>query len=200
MSMALGAILASSRSRPSVRIAVHKEIKEIVKRLEANGYQVVHGGKHLKVKSPDGATIYTLPTTPSGSLWMVRLLRDLERRGLNLMEYTIEIETVPGFGASDFVDLLAELVYADNRFVAPTIAVNGNGSITVAFEVSASDAEEASTTAFSAFGAAIATAATRYAGEQRLDDVQAAIIAAARSAAGAVGSLRVDRGRQPVSA
>jgi len=35
------------------------------------------------------------------------------------MEYTIEIETVPGF-----VDLVADLVYADDRLVAPTIAVN----------------------------------------------------------------------------
>ena len=61
---------------------MHKEIKEIVKRLEANGYSVVHGAKHLKVKSPGGATIYTLPTTPSGSVWKVRLLRDLEKRGL----------------------------------------------------------------------------------------------------------------------
>jgi hypothetical protein len=116
------------------------------------------------------------------------------------MEYTIEIETVPGFGASDFVDLVAELIYADERLVAPTIAVNGNGSITVAFEVSADDAEEASTVAFSAFGAAISAAATRYASERRLADAQAAIVAAGRSAAGAVGSLRVDRGRAPVAA
>ena len=61
---------------------MRKEIKEIVKRLEANGYSVVPGGKHLKVKNADGATIYTLPTTPSGSVWKVRLLRDLEKRGM----------------------------------------------------------------------------------------------------------------------
>ena len=61
---------------------MRKEIKEIVKRLEANGYTVVPGGKHLKVKNSHGATIYTLPTTPSGSVWKVRLLRDLEKRGL----------------------------------------------------------------------------------------------------------------------
>ena len=47
---------------------MNKEIKEIVRRLEANGYVVSHGGKHLKVKNPEGATIYTLPTTPSGSV------------------------------------------------------------------------------------------------------------------------------------
>ena len=114
------------------------------------------------------------------------------------MECTIEIETIPGFGASDFVDLVAELVYADDRLVAPTIAVNTDGSITVAFEVSADDAEAASTMAFSAFRAVISAAATRYASEQRLADAQAAIIEAGRSAAGAVGSLRVDRGRESV--
>ena len=47
-----------------------------------NGYSVEHGGKHLKVKNAEGATVYTLPTTPSGSVWKVRLLRDLEKRGL----------------------------------------------------------------------------------------------------------------------
>ena len=116
------------------------------------------------------------------------------------MEYTIEIETVPGFGVSDFVDLVAEFVYADDRLVAPAIAVNPDGSITVAFEVSADDAEGASTLAFSAFGAVISAASTRYASERKLADAQAAIIEAGRSAASAVGSLRVDRGREPVSA
>ncbi len=56
------------------------------------------------------------------------------------MEYTIEIETIPGFGASDFVDLVAELVYADDRLVAPTVAVNADGSITVAFDAEHLDA------------------------------------------------------------
>ena len=116
------------------------------------------------------------------------------------MEYTIEIDTVPGFGASDFVDLVAELVYADDRFVAPTIAVNADGSLTVAFEVSADTAEEASTRAFSAFGTAISAAATRYTSERQLAAAQAAIVAAGHSAAGAVGSLRVGHGHQPVSA
>lgn len=116
------------------------------------------------------------------------------------MEYTIEIETTPGFAASEFVDLVAELIYGDERLVAPTIAVNGDGSITVAFEVTASDAEEASRVAFGAFGAAISAAATRYASERHLADAQAAIVAAGKSSAGAVGSLRVDRGRSPVPA
>jgi len=39
----------------------------------------------------------------------------------------------------------------------------------------------------------------RYATERSLAEAQAAIIAAGQSAAGAVGSLRVDRGREPIS-
>lgn len=61
---------------------VNKEIKELVKRIEQNGFTVIHGGKHLKVKDSEGRTIYTLPTTPRGSVWRVRLTRDLEKRGL----------------------------------------------------------------------------------------------------------------------
>ena len=116
------------------------------------------------------------------------------------MEYTIEIETVPGFGASDFVDLVADLVYADDRLVAPTIAANGDGSITVAFEVTADDAGQAASVAFSAFRAVISAAATRSASERRRAATRAAIVAAGQSAAGAVGRLRVDRGREPASA
>ena len=116
------------------------------------------------------------------------------------MEYTIEIETVPGLGASDFVDLVAELIYEDDRLAAPTIAANGNGSITVAFEVSAADAEEASTVAFGVFGTVISAAANRYASQRHVAEAPTAILAAGRSAAGAVGNLRVHRSREPVSA
>ena len=142
---------------------VHKEIEEIVKRLEANGHSVEHGGKHLEGEelgrrddlrsSYETQRIRVESQAAAGS----------REARIDLMEFTVEIETVPGFGSSDFVDLVAELVYADSRLVAPSIGVNGDGSITVAFEVSADDAEAASTVAFSAFGAVISAAATRYA-------------------------------------
>jgi predicted RNA binding protein YcfA (HicA-like mRNA interferase family) len=61
---------------------VNKELKEIVRRLERNGYLVVPAGKHQKVKNTEGKTIYTLPTSPSGRLWRVRLISDLQKRGL----------------------------------------------------------------------------------------------------------------------
>lgn len=61
---------------------MNKELKEIVKRIEQKGFLVVPAGKHQKVKNREGKTIYTLPTSPSGAMWKVRLIRDLEKRGL----------------------------------------------------------------------------------------------------------------------
>jgi hypothetical protein len=59
-----------------------KELRKIVKRIEANGFVVVPGGKHFKVQDTDGNTIYTLPGTPSGQVWRVRLLSELRKRGI----------------------------------------------------------------------------------------------------------------------
>ena len=59
-----------------------KELRKIVKRIEANGFTVVPGGKHFKVHNPEGNTVYTLPGTPSGQLWRVRLLSELRKRGI----------------------------------------------------------------------------------------------------------------------
>jgi hypothetical protein len=61
---------------------MNKELKKIIRRVEQRGYTVVPAGKHLKIKNADGNTVYTLPSTPSGSLWRVRLATDLKKRGL----------------------------------------------------------------------------------------------------------------------
>jgi predicted RNA binding protein YcfA (HicA-like mRNA interferase family) len=61
---------------------MNKELKEIVRELEAAGYAVVPAGKHQKVKNSEGKTIFTLPTSPRGSLWKVRLTTELRKRGL----------------------------------------------------------------------------------------------------------------------
>jgi hypothetical protein len=58
-----------------------KELKKLLKRLK-KGYTVVPAGKHQKIKNAQGKTIYTLPTSPSGQVWRVRLERDLKKRGL----------------------------------------------------------------------------------------------------------------------
>jgi hypothetical protein len=60
----------------------NKELKEIVKLIETTGHSVVPAGKHFKVKNAEGKTICTLPSSPSGTLWKVRLLNDLRKRGL----------------------------------------------------------------------------------------------------------------------
>jgi hypothetical protein len=59
-----------------------KELRKIVKRIEANGYTVVPGGKHFKVLDLQGNTVYILPGTPSGQVWRVRLLSALRKRGI----------------------------------------------------------------------------------------------------------------------
>jgi predicted RNA binding protein YcfA (HicA-like mRNA interferase family) len=61
---------------------LNKELKEIIRRIERKGYKVVPAGKHQKVKNADNATIFTLPTSPSGTLWKVRLLHELYKRDL----------------------------------------------------------------------------------------------------------------------
>lgn len=59
-----------------------KELRKIIRLIEASGFTVVPGGKHFKVKDSDGNTLYTIPGTPSGQLWRVRLLSELRKRGL----------------------------------------------------------------------------------------------------------------------
>ena len=61
---------------------MNKELKEIIRRIEEKGFSVVPAGKHLKVKNAASKTVYTLPTSPTGSRWKIRLLHDLKKRGL----------------------------------------------------------------------------------------------------------------------
>jgi hypothetical protein len=61
---------------------MNKELRKIVKKIEKRGYTVVPAGKHQKVKNAEGKTVCTLPTTPSGQTWRVRLLAELKRKGL----------------------------------------------------------------------------------------------------------------------
>jgi predicted RNA binding protein YcfA (HicA-like mRNA interferase family) len=62
----------------------HKEIRELIREIEANGFTVVGPGKggHFKVKNAQGGTVYTLPGTPSGGRWKQNLRADLRRRGI----------------------------------------------------------------------------------------------------------------------
>lgn len=63
---------------------MHKEIRSIWKRVRAKhpDYYLEPGGKHVKIKTSEGKTIYTLPTTPGGPRWQKNLVADLRRKGL----------------------------------------------------------------------------------------------------------------------
>jgi predicted RNA binding protein YcfA (HicA-like mRNA interferase family) len=62
---------------------VHKEIRELVRQIEANGFTVepTKGG-HFKVKNANGGTVYSLPGTPGGGRWKQNLVADLRRKGI----------------------------------------------------------------------------------------------------------------------
>ena len=60
-----------------------KEIREIVKLIEANGFTVEGGGnRHYKVKNADGVTVAVLPSTPGQGRWRQNALADLKRKGI----------------------------------------------------------------------------------------------------------------------
>lgn len=60
---------------------MHKEVKEIVKLIEANGYTVEPSkGGHLLVLNAEGKRVWALPSTPGKGRWKQNLLSDLRRR------------------------------------------------------------------------------------------------------------------------
>jgi predicted RNA binding protein YcfA (HicA-like mRNA interferase family) len=62
---------------------MHKEVREIVRQLEANGYSVEQTkGGHLAVRNAQGNRVYTMPSTPGGGRWKKNLLAELKRKGL----------------------------------------------------------------------------------------------------------------------
>jgi predicted RNA binding protein YcfA (HicA-like mRNA interferase family) len=60
---------------------MHKDVRELVRAIEKQGWRVEHGSGHLKAMSPDGETIVTLPTTPSGGRWRQNVISQLKRGG-----------------------------------------------------------------------------------------------------------------------
>jgi thiazole synthase ThiGH ThiG subunit len=58
----------------------------------------------------------------------------IEEAGLDrLMEYTVEITTVPEIADPDYLDRLAEIVYEIPLLVDPLLGLNEDGSITASF-------------------------------------------------------------------
>jgi hypothetical protein len=62
---------------------MHKDIKRIIKEIEANGYTVDQGRSHILVKGKDGkGTVASLPLTPGRGRWEQNLRSQLRQRGI----------------------------------------------------------------------------------------------------------------------
>jgi hypothetical protein len=60
-----------------------KEMKQLVKQIEANGYTVVQSGRnHLKVKNEAGGTVATMPGTPSDHRSILNTRAQMRRLGV----------------------------------------------------------------------------------------------------------------------
>jgi predicted RNA binding protein YcfA (HicA-like mRNA interferase family) len=62
---------------------MHKEVREIVKLIEANGYTVEPSGAgHFIIRNAAGKRVWALPGTPGRGRWKQNLLSDLRKRGI----------------------------------------------------------------------------------------------------------------------
>lgn len=62
---------------------MHKDIKRIIKEIEANGYVCEQGRTHILIKGKDGnGTLASLPLTPGRGRWELNLRTQLRQRGI----------------------------------------------------------------------------------------------------------------------
>lgn len=62
---------------------MHKDIKRIIKEIEANGYTWEQGRAHILIKGKDGrGTLASLPLTPGRGRWEQNLRAQLRQRGI----------------------------------------------------------------------------------------------------------------------
>jgi hypothetical protein len=61
-----------------------KKINELIRWLRGRGWTADQGRKHWKLRSPDGATVLSLPVTPSDYRTMHNVRRDFRRAGYPL--------------------------------------------------------------------------------------------------------------------
>lgn len=62
---------------------IHKELRELVRAVQDLGLDVRRDkGNHLKVYTPSGRYVYSLPSTPGRGRWKQNLLTELRKRGV----------------------------------------------------------------------------------------------------------------------
>jgi predicted RNA binding protein YcfA (HicA-like mRNA interferase family) len=71
-------------SRDTGRVTMN-DVREIIEKLESQGWRIERDRKHYKAFPPDRTKqMVTIPTTPSGSRWRPNLISQLRRSGANL--------------------------------------------------------------------------------------------------------------------
>lgn len=62
-----------------------KDVRDLLKKLEAQGWRIVAGGKHIKAFPPDTTRpMVTIPTTPSDHRSLRNTIAQLRRSGADL--------------------------------------------------------------------------------------------------------------------
>jgi hypothetical protein len=61
---------------------MHKEIKQLIRDVRANGYDVEQGRTHIRVLGERGGAIASLPLTPGRGRWEKNLRSELRRKGI----------------------------------------------------------------------------------------------------------------------
>jgi hypothetical protein len=134
------------------RGTLHKEIREIVRHIEAEGYAVVPAGKHLKVKNEIGSTL--LHAADHSGRWPLEAeparRPEAQRHPPTVNDYTITLETKPLGFDSAALDAIAEIIYEDKNLIAPALGIK-NEALTATFTVNAADLQAATHLALFAF-------------------------------------------------
>lgn len=73
-------------------------------------------------------------------------------------EFVVEVETLADIADAEFLDRLAERIYADEVLVDPLLALNDSGSVSASFCVVADTASEAAQRGVPAFASALMAA------------------------------------------
>lgn len=66
---------------------MHKDVRKLIREIEANGFTVSYGARsqgrgHAKVFSMNGGMIASIPISPGRGRWEANLRSELRRRGV----------------------------------------------------------------------------------------------------------------------
>ncbi len=68
--------------RPVLVVRVARDWRPLVREIEAAGYTVEAGGRHLTVRNAEGKAVHFLPSTPSDHRGLLNNRAELRRKGI----------------------------------------------------------------------------------------------------------------------